>query len=1127
MQATSDHHALRALRDVLADLYGSPSDARRIADDVGLRRRAIDFSGSAESFWHAVLGEALASGQVEDVVGRAIDEYPGHQGLQAAVASYRVDVQSAGAAARPAKESTRHARDLAALARSVGIAPDAQAALARYIDRHAAGAYVENVFLDAPVPLSNVFVELMLSRVDPEYDRDLQTILARERFAADARRRRFELRAQRRLSIHEVMTAGHRTQTILGDPGSGKTTLLLHLRHQVCRGAFGRRAVAFIVPLKHYALTRRAGDISLLAYVARHQLGLTDERTATGDWIERLASTGLVYLLLDGLDEIANDEATLLAVRAETNAVADGVEMLLTSRRAGYPRGLLSPSRTCEIIELSDEAIRDLIRNWHRWIDNLPPEETSAFLARVFDSDVLRSMAGNPCLLSLLCYLNRNGVLDEALSGRTELYRRAVEILRRDRPGQGDLLDASDLGRLGAFSYWLFERGELPRQLFTTSDYEQFGETTGGDTRALGDRWLRTRLLSQWNAESTYLFTHLTFQEWFAARHLDSLPYPVLAEVIERRAFHPYWREVWRFFAGFCRNHPDGNRRFALLAGALLGEPDVHGLVMLTVAAWAGEFGAQRAEQVLRRPLRDQVFRLARSIGARGAVPADDVDDSDTTTMLRDAVARAAAALDALDAAERAVAVVMDSGRHTDLTVPTTWPSGIAPRLSPFPPLDDALAAEGEEFSLLADDVTFAIMTLAHIHTAPVQAFLLDLVAGGLADNAWDHQLFTAIAQCAPAAASELFLAALEHAPSTAIPLASSMTRSPVIGEVLERALPRRMPPIPEAVAEVAIALAVHGHPRSIALAAQLVDGEAPAGARHHAVIALGLLDVNESTAALLRALDRVRNRETLIIVLEHLRQRKAAGGERRLKRLVAARDPSVRWAALALLARRRSPADLQLLRRQLLRPEPELAAPAIEIVRRERVRACDDLLEQIASDRGCTARVRRAARFAVAWRGLEPDVPPAQRSRALATLVRSWNSLGADLQEEALRNLQSFPPNIRRQALAVLRPYYAERLDTPMSAALARLIANSGDHTDRTWLLDRMARTDLRGRALVAVALAGIAPECLLDRKEPEVRMRLVIRAVEEGVLFHRDFMRTRDGVAIPYLTMAPPGKQ
>jgi tetratricopeptide (TPR) repeat protein len=103
MALVSRHRALAALRDALVDLYSDPRDARRLVDDAGLKRRAIDFSGSATNIWHSVLGEASLRGRVDELVGRALDEHPDNAGLRSAVDAWQVAAERVTPAAeRPA-----------------------------------------------------------------------------------------------------------------------------------------------------------------------------------------------------------------------------------------------------------------------------------------------------------------------------------------------------------------------------------------------------------------------------------------------------------------------------------------------------------------------------------------------------------------------------------------------------------------------------------------------------------------------------------------------------------------------------------------------------------------------------------------------------------------------------------------------------------------------------------------------------------------------------------------------------------------------------------------------------------------------------------------------------------------
>ena len=69
------------LRDVLAELYGDEASARRIAAQAHLDVGHIAFGPRALDCWHAILTEAVRSGQVAAVIRVALAEYAGNVAL--------------------------------------------------------------------------------------------------------------------------------------------------------------------------------------------------------------------------------------------------------------------------------------------------------------------------------------------------------------------------------------------------------------------------------------------------------------------------------------------------------------------------------------------------------------------------------------------------------------------------------------------------------------------------------------------------------------------------------------------------------------------------------------------------------------------------------------------------------------------------------------------------------------------------------------------------------------------------------------------------------------------------------------------------------------------------------------
>lgn len=75
---------LTNLRDILADLYLIPSDARRVVEDAGLNPAFIAFDSRAITNWHNILREADKHNKVPDIVAVAHREYPTNEWLAAA-----------------------------------------------------------------------------------------------------------------------------------------------------------------------------------------------------------------------------------------------------------------------------------------------------------------------------------------------------------------------------------------------------------------------------------------------------------------------------------------------------------------------------------------------------------------------------------------------------------------------------------------------------------------------------------------------------------------------------------------------------------------------------------------------------------------------------------------------------------------------------------------------------------------------------------------------------------------------------------------------------------------------------------------------------------------------------------
>lgn len=74
-----------ALSDVLAELYGDASSAKRVAQAAGVDVKRVAFDGTAANTWAMLVDEAVHQKRLAEVVRVAFGEYPDYEPLLAAL----------------------------------------------------------------------------------------------------------------------------------------------------------------------------------------------------------------------------------------------------------------------------------------------------------------------------------------------------------------------------------------------------------------------------------------------------------------------------------------------------------------------------------------------------------------------------------------------------------------------------------------------------------------------------------------------------------------------------------------------------------------------------------------------------------------------------------------------------------------------------------------------------------------------------------------------------------------------------------------------------------------------------------------------------------------------------------
>jgi len=350
---------------------------------------------------------------------------------------------------------------------------------------------------------------------------------------------------------------------VLGDPGSGKSTLVSWIAWQLTQSQPGpwRERLGPLVPLpmilREMELHSSLDADGLLAAFVAHPVA--EKLRAAPDLLRTLLDRGQAFLLLDGLDEIGNLEVRE-ALRDGVFALAErypSCRFLLTSRIVGYeqvpvdfePRKInirkrerfhLLESRRY-VAPFTDDQVERFAHNWYarrEVAEELRKTGARDLVSAIHGSEATLRLARIPNLLTLMALIHR--VQRRLPHGRALLFEKIAEAY----------LESIDAFRgiqevdypLAQKKRWLAyvgfqmqrrrsEKGgaALPEVLVDQQTVETWileamaGSARGADPRAAGkflDYIGRRSGLLLPRGEGLFAFTHLSFQEYFAAVYL-------------------------------------------------------------------------------------------------------------------------------------------------------------------------------------------------------------------------------------------------------------------------------------------------------------------------------------------------------------------------------------------------------------------------------------------------------------------------------------------------------------------------------------------------------------------------------------------------------------------------------
>jgi len=352
---------------------------------------------------------------------------------------------------------------------------------------------------------------------------------------------------------------------IIGEPGAGKTTQLQKIGDWILKETDG---IPIWIPLA------AVGTKNLTEYLLNDWLKTTTQELEISqqhrDELGQLLKTGKVWLLLDGVDEMAKTDALQQIATQMREGWLQNVRVVLTCRLNVWDAGKNALDRFDVYRNLDFDypmQVHQFIGNWFVTEPELEQNLKSA-LGRS-GKERIRDMVKNPLRLMLLCYSWQlmQGELPETKAGLYEWFVDAFYEWNKDKvPTKLSTTKRKELNRaLGELAKEAIDQ-KSSRFRLREKFIEQFlGDADDEDSLfflALQLGWLNCVGVEEENPlENVYAFFHSTFQEYFAALAIDDwddfLPRNHENQPTKNRngeikycIFEPFWEEVILLWLG-------------------------------------------------------------------------------------------------------------------------------------------------------------------------------------------------------------------------------------------------------------------------------------------------------------------------------------------------------------------------------------------------------------------------------------------------------------------------------------------------------------------------------------------------------------------------------------------------
>lgn len=433
------------------------------------------------------------------------------------------------------------------------------------------------LYMPKPIPIDRIYVQLnVLENVSKNRRKNIEDLIFSGKNDVNANDKLSRLRFNySQTKVDPIPFVENLPKLmILGKPGAGKTTFLKFMALHFRRKDQALQQLPIYITLKDFSESGSEFNFDLEKFIL-HKIESKIEDRSIEDLEERIVTllkSGYCLVLLDGLDEVIEKNIGEVYRAIEKFTKNYPKNRFMISCRVGASDFRFEGFTEVEIADFERWQVEKFSKQWFE--ANSKSELAGKFLTKLFENSAVKELATSPLLLTILCCTfdenysfpkNRHVLFEEAID---VLVRRWDASRRIDRdPIFSDKLSKSrKLTLFGEMAYRGFEQSP-PKFVWRGNEIENFIrdfirdipgiklDELDIDTKKVVNALEAHHGLLVEQAANLYSFSHLTFQEFFAAEYLSQQQDPnLIFQIIDKRLTNRQWREIFILMTGRLQN---------------------------------------------------------------------------------------------------------------------------------------------------------------------------------------------------------------------------------------------------------------------------------------------------------------------------------------------------------------------------------------------------------------------------------------------------------------------------------------------------------------------------------------------------------------------------------------------